>query len=442
MNSPSLTLPRGPRRLLFDDFELRLDSGELLRGGAALKLQPQPARVLEILAGRSGEVVAREEIRTLVWGDAFVDFDASLNFCIKEIRRVLGDSATLPTFVETVPRRGYRFLRPVRVEPEPEGSPPPPSEAAGPAAVPIAAAAPAPAEPRRRSWLRFAGAAGVAAAVLFLLIFLTGSRLRHGHGSFKPRLAVLPLACRAHGLPDRQVCGGVTEALTAELTRQLSRDLDVIAPFSGIVYGRPKGAEVGGGLDPTLLLSGEAEPSAQGLRVTLTLRTADREDLWKQRFDTNLEDVPLLYGEIARGVARALDLPSPARRPETRPKPSPPAYEAYLRGIYLFRHEQYVPAEAALQESVLLDPTFADAYAYLALARLQTSASTRKASPPPRPRLAGPWRSTPTRSRPTSPSARSSSAMTSIGQERAGSSAGPWPSTPGTLSRTATTPST
>ncbi|HEV2851736.1 MAG TPA: transcriptional regulator [Thermoanaerobaculia bacterium] len=103
-------------RLRFDGFELRPDSGELLQEGSPVKLQPQPLKVLEILARRSGEVVTREEIRRFVWGDSFVDFDASLNFCVKEIRRALVDSATAPRFIETLPRRGYRFLRPVQEE--------------------------------------------------------------------------------------------------------------------------------------------------------------------------------------------------------------------------------------------------------------------------------------------------------------------------------------
>lgn len=104
-------------RLLFDDFELRLASGELLRAGSPVKLQPQPTKVLEVLATRSGEVVTREEIRQLVWGDAFLDFDNNLNFCVLQVRKALEDSAREPRYVETVPKRGYRFLRPVRIEP-------------------------------------------------------------------------------------------------------------------------------------------------------------------------------------------------------------------------------------------------------------------------------------------------------------------------------------
>src|SRR3954454_23937860 len=142
-----------PSRLFFDDFELRLDSGELLRDGSPVPPpHPQPPRVLGLLASRSGEVVGREEIRHLIWGESFVDFDASLNFCVKQIRRALGDSATSPTFVETVPRRGYRFLRSVRT----------PSDAATPPPEKVLP----PPRPKLWSWL---GPVGVTIGLLVLL---------------------------------------------------------------------------------------------------------------------------------------------------------------------------------------------------------------------------------------------------------------------------------
>lgn len=107
----------GPR-LLFGPFELRTDSGELFRDGVRIALQPQPARLLELLARRSGEVVSREEIQRHLWGeDTFVEFEQGLNFSIRRIRVALEDSATSPTYIETVPRRGYRFLAPVRTGP-------------------------------------------------------------------------------------------------------------------------------------------------------------------------------------------------------------------------------------------------------------------------------------------------------------------------------------
>jgi DNA-binding winged helix-turn-helix (wHTH) protein len=104
----------GPVAFRFADFELRLDSGELWKAGVAVKLQPRPARVLEMLARHAGEVVSREELRRAVWGEeTYVDLDLALNFCIRQIRGALGDSADEPRFITTIPRRGYRFLETV-----------------------------------------------------------------------------------------------------------------------------------------------------------------------------------------------------------------------------------------------------------------------------------------------------------------------------------------
>src|SRR5947207_8111420 len=100
--------------LRFDIFELDTGSGELRRNGDRIKLPPQPCRVLELLVRRSGEVVTRAEIRENVWrDDTFVDFEQGMNFCIRQIREAVGDTAVTPRFIETLPRRGYRFLIPV-----------------------------------------------------------------------------------------------------------------------------------------------------------------------------------------------------------------------------------------------------------------------------------------------------------------------------------------
>ena len=100
--------------LRFGVFELNLDSEELRKGGTVIKLAPQPFRLLALLASNSGQVVTREEIQKQIWGDdTFVDFEHGMNQCIKQIRGVLNDSADRPVYVETIPRRGYRFLAPV-----------------------------------------------------------------------------------------------------------------------------------------------------------------------------------------------------------------------------------------------------------------------------------------------------------------------------------------
>src|SRR5215813_5819536 len=100
--------------LRFGAFELNASAGELRHQGDLVKLSPQPLKVLDLLARRSGEVLTRNEIREHIWcGDTFVDFEQGLNFCIRQIREALGDHADAPRFVETLPRRGYRFLTPV-----------------------------------------------------------------------------------------------------------------------------------------------------------------------------------------------------------------------------------------------------------------------------------------------------------------------------------------
>src|SRR5215831_15476752 len=107
-------MSESPTTLRFDAFELDTGSGELRKNGDRIKLPPQPFKILELLARRSGEVLTRTEIRERIWSDdTFVDFEQSMNFCIRQIREAVGDTADAPRFIETLPRRGYRFLLPV-----------------------------------------------------------------------------------------------------------------------------------------------------------------------------------------------------------------------------------------------------------------------------------------------------------------------------------------
>ncbi len=108
------TQPRVSTRLRFDGFELDLRAGELRRHGVKLRLRGQPLHVLEILLERAGDVVTREELQSRIWSaDTFVDFDHSLHNAIARIREVLGDSAENPRYIETLPRRGYRYIGPL-----------------------------------------------------------------------------------------------------------------------------------------------------------------------------------------------------------------------------------------------------------------------------------------------------------------------------------------
>ena len=177
----------------FGVFEVDLRNGELRKGGVLIKLQQQPFKVLALLVGRPGDIVTREELRCQIWGgDTFVDFDQGLNFCIKQIRAALGDQADTPRYVETLPRRGYRFIAPLErreLTPPPEAAPAshgdespatPPRPLPFPAPLPtdVNRTAPPPAA-RRRPWAAAAYRPAGLAAALGLLVaaaFLAGWR--------------------------------------------------------------------------------------------------------------------------------------------------------------------------------------------------------------------------------------------------------------------------
>ena len=109
------TAQRGPV-LRFGAFELDSDAERLTKNGRTVRLQPQPFKLLRLLAGLSGRVVTREEIQAALWKeDTFVDFEQGVNFAIKQVREALGEDADRPIYIQTVPKRGYRFLAPVEV---------------------------------------------------------------------------------------------------------------------------------------------------------------------------------------------------------------------------------------------------------------------------------------------------------------------------------------
>jgi DNA-binding winged helix-turn-helix (wHTH) protein len=128
----------GPPGLIrFGVFELDLEAGQLLKNGRLVRLQPQPFKLLCLLAGHPGKLVTREQIQAALWtGDTFVDFEQGVNFAIKQVREALNDPAENPIFIQTVPKRGYRFVAPVGVVPVQTDAEPasltPPSEGGPP----------------------------------------------------------------------------------------------------------------------------------------------------------------------------------------------------------------------------------------------------------------------------------------------------------------------
>ena len=213
--------------LRFGPFDLDVRSGELRRCGQPIRMPPQPLKLLALLAGRRGMLVTREEIRTRLWGeDTFVDFEQGVNHCIREIRAILDDGARNPRFIETVPRRGYRFIAPIAGE----------AAAGAPGAAPALAAPPP--EPHaflagvRRLGALLAMAAAVGSAPGRLLGPLSSALRRPD----RVRMAVLPFD-NLTGDPERQTLSdGLTEEVTTELGRLPETRVHVVCRMSAAAF--------------------------------------------------------------------------------------------------------------------------------------------------------------------------------------------------------------
>ena len=332
--------PERPRIVRFGTFEADLGARELRKGGVRIKLQGQPFEVLAMLLERPGEVVPREELRQRLWStDTFVDFDAGVNTAINRLREALGDSAENARFIETVPRRGYRFIAHV----EAEGSRLPLSNGAAskPASSEVkqtAVSTPARIPGKRLMVL----ALGLAALVVLLAaLSLTGVRERLFKRSSAPRiesLAVLPLA-NLSGDPGQDFfADGMTEDLITDLGKIGA--LRVISRTSVVQYKGTKKPlpEIARELNVDALVEGTVARSGNHLRITASLLQASPEKhLWADSYESDAGDILTLQGQVARAVAHEIQVKLTPEEQKllgsTRPV-DPQAHDDYLRGRY------------------------------------------------------------------------------------------------------------
>ncbi|HEY8021435.1 MAG TPA: winged helix-turn-helix domain-containing protein [Thermoanaerobaculia bacterium] len=286
-------------RLLFEGFELRLDTLELTRDGLPVKLQRQPARLLRLLALHAGSAVSRDELRRQLWGDeTFLEVEPGLNFAVRQLRRALDDSFAEPRFVETLPRFGYRFLPPVRrLE---DGVLPPRAE------EPPAAAAPV------RGWRRRA-----AGALLVLLLLGTGGGARGNRREARP---VPPAAREAYfrGLYLSRRPGREAEAV-AELERATRLAPRFAAAWSSLAH-----AQLGGFSRPAAQFAGGVEAAA---RQALRLDPRDPEAAQAHRALGELS-LFALYDLRRAGAELGLALAEEPRSPEAHL-----SYAKYLAAV-------------------------------------------------------------------------------------------------------------
>ena len=355
------------RRLRFDNFELDLRTEELRKHGVRLRLQGQPLQVLAALLKRAGDVVTREELRAQIWTtDTFVDFDHSLHNAIARLREVLGDSAERPRFIETLPRRGYRFIAPVDA-----GDLPAPSRAAG-------SATPAALSGHARLTKSHALLLTTAFAILAVSIVLWLARTGGAPANAAPRLnsiAVLPLE-NLSGDPSQEFfADGMTDQLITDLAKVGS--LRVISRTSVMQYkGTRKGLpEIARELNVDTIVEGSVIRSGQRVRVTAQLVQAPTDlHLWAETYDRDLGDILKLQGEVAEAIAgqvRAQLTPTQQALIRRAPAVDPAAYDAYLKGRLYFVNEFTKPdslkkAQHLFEEAIQKDPNFALAYAGLA----------------------------------------------------------------------------
>ncbi len=352
---PSL-FPRSPY-ISFGPFELDVAAGELRKAGILVKLQPQPFQVLLLLAEHAGALVTREEIQRCLWSDStFVDFEHGINFSINQIRGALADNAEKPRYIETLPRRGYRFIAPVNTA----------SKRDSPAEMEL----PAGAAPTTK--LRYRSASDMRADL---------QRLKHDsgrtpmHAPEEKTLVVLYFENLSRDAEDEYLRDGMTEDVITELSK--IKKLRVFPRAAVFLYRNRviTAPQVGQELNATYVLGGTIRRAGNRLRITAQLvETRTGYSAWAERFDRELKDLFEVQDEIARSITQALRITLSAQEEEAiacKPTEDLQAYDYYLRGRSFARRETRADLELAIQmyeHAIMLDRHFALAKAGVAAA--------------------------------------------------------------------------
>ena len=360
-----------PRCLRFGVFEVDLRAGRLTKRGLRLRLQEQPFQVLAMLLEKPGELVTREELRSRLWPRTIVDFDHGLNKAINKIREALGDSAENARFVETVARRGYRFLADVQAIDTPSRQPEAAPDIAGDAGR-SGAGHPGAAWkhlPHSLAWRLFGfGLALVLAAGLFWILYpwnYPSSKIRS--------LAVLPLENLSGDASQDYFAEGMTDELITHLG-QISA-LRVISRASVMTYKnvRKPLAEIARELNVEAVVEGSVLRSGDRVRITAQLieLPADRH-MWAQSYEGDLRDMLTLQNTVARAIAEQIRATLNRQEKAALEKSkavNPEAYEAYLKGRYFWNKRTGDGLKKAVDYfslAVEKDPNYAEAYSGLA----------------------------------------------------------------------------
>ena len=359
----------------FGTYEVSRQSGEVRKAGLRIRVQQQPMKLLEILLEHPGEVVTREELRSRVWPDeSFGDFDQALNISIGKLRSALGDSAESPRFIETLPKRGYRFIADVSVvdtDARPERQEPVLGDLSATdrghkiQGIGLAVA------PQRRL-LPTRGIIVTLALVLSLAIlsvWLFHSRAPTGMRS----IAVLPLDNLSGDASQNYFADGMTDELITDLA-QISA-LRVISRTSVMAY---KGArkplpQIARELNVDAVVEGTVLRSGDRVRITAQLIEASTDKhVWSQSYEGELRDTLAVQNRVASAIADQIRInltPQEQAALKNAKVVNPEAYESYLKGRYFWNKRTADGLKVALayfKQAIEEDPKYAQAYSGLA----------------------------------------------------------------------------
>src|SRR5271163_1534350 len=386
--SPNMEPLRQTLVVRFGTYEVCFQSGEVRRAGVRIRIQQQPLKLLEVLLEHPGEAVSREELRSRVWpNESFGDFDQAVNIAIAKLRSALGDSAENPRYIETLPKRGYRFIADVSfvdadgLQRRPESTGPEPGHqlrgnglAAPVVTEPVHpvqdAGLAAPREPRLRPTRHVFIALAIVMSLAILTILLVRSRSR---APAIRSLAVLPLDNLSGDAAQNYFADGMTDELITDLA-QISA-LRVISRTSVMVY---KGArkplpQIARELNVDAVVEGTVLRSGDRVRITAQLIEASTDKhLWSQSYEGDLRDTLTLQKKVARAIADQIRInltPREQAALKSVKVVNPEAYQSYLKGRYFWNKrtaDGLKVAFAYFREAIEEDPKYAEAHSGLA----------------------------------------------------------------------------
>jgi TolB-like protein/DNA-binding winged helix-turn-helix (wHTH) protein/Tfp pilus assembly protein PilF len=358
--------PSPSETISFGEFHANLHSRELSRQGSRIRLPDQAFQVLAMLLEHPGELVTREEFRKRLWpADTFVDFDHGLNNAVNRLREALADSATVPRFVETLPRRGYRFIGDINSAPRVQSVP---------ASVELRIEPPQLPPKSTHKWGSLRVWIWAGAAVCAILLIALWMRLGDLHSVPPIRsLAVLPLDNLSGDPSQEYLADGITDALITDLAN--IRSLRLVSRTSAMHYkgSRKPLSEISRELNVDAVVEGSVARFGSRVGVNIQLiQTANDRHLWAKSYEQEVGDIMELQNTLAVAISQelAVNLGPEERLKMTKVRPTnAEAFEAYLKGRFYW-NKRTVPAlqtaKGYFEEATQKDPHYALAYAGLA----------------------------------------------------------------------------